>query len=74
MPSVRLGLWLLMSALPTKHHAIAMQQNEHTEDQQSELENRTTELEKHKVRVDEQTDQLRERMLRMSTSYPRERR
>jgi hypothetical protein len=48
-----------------------MQQDEHTEDELSEVEKRTSELEEHKVRVDEKTDQLKERMLRMSTSYLR---
>ena len=43
-----------------------MQQDELAEDRLSELEKRTTELEEHKVRVDEQTDHLQELMLRMS--------
>ncbi len=48
-----------------------MAQDELAEDRLSELEKRTVELEEHKVRVDEQTDQLRTMMLRMSARVTR---
>ena len=47
-----------------------MEQDEHDEDGLSDLEKRSAELEEHKARVDEQTDQLFTLVLRMSARVP----